>query len=492
MDNMGISGETLTQEGNMWMGEKKKQTNTKNTDAVKAERPAGNQSEAERLGQGGYYVRQPSLGKGRGSWLKQQFGRSIAMFLAVAACILLYFALLRASQISAAVSTLIGVAKPIIYGLGIAYLLNPIVKLVDKRMLPFLEKKCPNFKKKKQLSRSVGIFLSLLFLLAVVVALLNMMIPELYSSIRDMILNVPSQMNRFVDSLSEMNRDNSTLGTLLENIMTEATEFLQNWMRTDLMNSVNELMSSLTVGVINILKEILNLLIGLIVSAYVLFSKEKFSRQCKKITYALFKPSSANMLLHLTIKSNEIFGGFIIGKIIDSAIIGVLCFIGLSIMNMPYTLLVSVIVGVTNVIPFFGPYIGAIPSAVLILLADPKMGVYFIIFILALQQFDGNVLGPKILGNSTGLSAFWVVFSILIAGGLFGVPGMILGVPAFAVIYYIVDMLIDYRLEKQKLPTQTSAYDEYSYVETDGTFIHADKNILKEEGNKNHADPSAE
>ena len=492
MDNMGISGETLTQEGNMWMGEKKKQTNTKNTDAVKAERPAGNQSEAERLGQGGYYVRQPSLGKGRGSWLKQQFGRSIAMFLAVAACILLYFALLRASQISAAVSTLIGVAKPIIYGLGIAYLLNPIVKLVDKRMLPFLEKKCPNFKKKKQLSRSVGIFLSLLFLLAVVVALLNMMIPELYSSIRDMILNVPSQMNRFVDSLSEMNRDNSTLGTLLENIMTEATEFLQNWMRTDLMNSVNELMCSLTVGVINILKEILNLLIGLIVSAYVLFSKEKFSRQCKKITYALFKPSSANMLLHLTIKSNEIFGGFIIGKIIDSAIIGVLCFIGLSIMNMPYTLLVSVIVGVTNVIPFFGPYIGAIPSAVLILLADPKMGVYFIIFILALQQFDGNVLGPKILGNSTGLSAFWVVFSILIAGGLFGVPGMILGVPAFAVIYYIVDMLIDYRLEKRKLPTQTSAYDEYSYVETDGTFIHADKNILKEEGNKNHADPSAE
>lgn len=492
MDNMGISGETLTQEGNMWMGEKKKQTNTKNTDAVKAESRAGSQLETERLGQGGYYVRQPSLGKGRGSWLKQQFGRSIAMFLAVAACILLYFALLRASQISAAVSTLIGVAKPIIYGLGIAYLLNPIVKLVDKRMLPFLEKKCPNFKKKKQLSRSVGIFLSLLFLLAVVVALLNMMIPELYSSIRDMILNVPSQMNRFVDSLSEMNRDNSTLGTLLENIMTEATEFLQNWMRTDLMNSVNELMSSLTVGVINILKEILNLLIGLIVSAYVLFSKEKFSRQCKKITYALFKPSSANMLLHLTIKSNEIFGGFIIGKIIDSAIIGVLCFIGLSIMNMPYTLLVSVIVGVTNVIPFFGPYIGAIPSAVLILLADPKMGVYFIIFILALQQFDGNVLGPKILGNSTGLSAFWVVFSILIAGGLFGVPGMILGVPAFAVIYYIVDMLIDYRLEKRKLPTQTSAYDEYSYVETDGTFIHADKNILKEEGNKNHADPSAE
>ena len=184
------------------------------------------------------------------------------------------------------------------------------------------------------------------------------------------------------------------------------------------------------------------------------------------------------MILHLTIKSNEIFGGFIIGKIIDSAIIGVLCFAGLSILNMPYTMLVSVIVGVTNVIPFFGPYIGAIPSAILILLAEPKMGIYFIIFIIALQQFDGNVLGPKILGDSTGLSAFWVVFSILIGGGLFGVPGMILGVPTFAVVYYIVGMLVNNKLEKKKLPVKTDAYDEYSYVESDGTYVHADKNIF--------------
>lgn len=473
------------------MAEEQRQTEQIHTEPNETdEKNTRKDTEKEHTARGGYYIKQPSFGKGKPSWFKQQFGKSIVIFLAVASCILLYFALLRASQITRAVSTLISVAKPIIYGLGIAYLLNPIVKSVDRRLVPFLEKKCPNFKKKKQLSRSVGIFLALLFLLAVIVALLNMMIPELYSSIRDMIMNVPSQLSRFADSLGEMNRDNSTLGTLLENIMTEATDFIQNWMRTDLMNSVNELMSSLTVGVINVLREIMNLLIGLIVSAYVLFSKEKFSRQCKKLTYALFKPSSANMVLHLTIKSNEIFGGFIIGKIIDSAIIGVLCFIGLSLLNMPYTMLVSVIVGVTNVIPFFGPYIGAIPSAVLILLADPKMGIYFIIFIIALQQFDGNVLGPKILGNSTGLSAFWVVFSILIGGGLFGVPGMILGVPTFAVIYYIADMLIDHKLDKRKLPTETDAYDEYSYVETDGTFIRADKNILREEGNKNHADPS--
>lgn len=187
------------------------------------------------------------------------------------------------------------------------------------------------------------------------------------------------------------------------------------------------------------------------------------------------------MLLHLTIKSNEIFGGFIIGKIIDSAIIGVLCFVGLSMLKMPYTLLVSVIVGVTNVIPFFGPYIGAIPSAVLIMLTDPKMGIYFILFILVLQQLDGNVIGPKILGDSTGLSAFWVVFAILLGGGLFGVIGMILGVPTFAVIYYIINMLINHMLEKKKLPIDTAAYGEMSYVDADGTYVHSDDNETNKE-----------
>lgn len=442
--------------------------------------------------QRGYYVNQPVLSKNRTSWIKQQFGKSIAMVLAVVACIIFYFLLLRVDQVSGVVAKFFSVSKPITYGLVIAYLLNPIVKNIDRKLLPFLEQKVPKFKKKQQLCRGIGIFLSLVLLLAVVVALLNMMIPELYRSIRDMIMNVPSQLNRFVEAFREMNRSNSTLGNLLEEVMTQATDFLQNWMRTDLMPRVNDLMSGLTVGVINVLKEIMNVLIGLIVSVYVLFSKEKFSRQCKKIIYALFRPSNANMVLHLTIKSNDIFGGFIIGKIIDSAIIGVLCFIGLTILDMPYTMLVSVVVGVTNVIPFFGPYIGAIPSALLILLTDPKMGIYFIIFIIALQQFDGNVLGPKILGDTTGLSAFWVVFSILIGGGLFGVPGMILGVPTFAVIYYIVDMIIDHKLEKKKLPTDTDSYDEYSYVEEDGTFIHAEKNILKEEGKKKHADSSTE
>lgn len=447
-------------------------------------------SETEENTKTGYYIRQPILRQRKKSWIKQQFGKSMVIFLGAGACILFYFLLLRAGHISGVLQKFIHVSKPIIYGLAIAYLLNPIVKAIDHKFVPFLEKRFPNFKQAKSLSRGVGILLSILILVAVIVALFNMMIPELYRSVRDMIMTVPSQLNKFIMALSEMNTDSSPIGNVVQSVMTEATNFIQNWLRTDLLTQINDLMSGLTVGILSIMREIMNFLIGLIVSAYVLFSKERFSKQSKKITYALLKADQANMLLHLTIKSNEIFGGFIIGKIIDSIIIGVLCFIGLSILKMPYTLLVSVIVGVTNVIPFFGPYIGAIPSAILILLTEPKMGIYFIIFIIALQQFDGNVLGPKILGDSTGLSAFWVVFSILIGGGLFGVPGMILGVPTFAVIYYIVGMIINHRLEKKKLPQNTEAYDEYSYVESDGTYVHADKNIFKEEERKKNANSS--
>lgn len=424
----------------------------------------------------GYYAARPSFGKSGPSKLRQKFSRGMTFFVVIAASIIFYFALLRLPAISGVFKEIFHVLKPIVYGLGIAYLLNPIVKFVEAHLEPVLKKKLSKPKQIHALARGAGIFAAVAVLLLVIIALFNMMIPELYRSIRDMVVTVPSQLNQMVDTIMEMNTKNTTLNQLLTNILKEATEYIQNWMRTDLLTQINVVMSNLTVGVINIVSEFLNVVIGIIVSIYVLFSKEKFASQCKKGVYAIFKPSHANMILHLTIKSNEIFGGFIIGKIIDSVIIGVLCFIGLSVLNMPYTLLVSVIVGVTNVIPFFGPYIGAIPSAILIMLSDPKMGIYFIIFVLVLQQLDGNIIGPKILGDSTGLSAFWVVFAILLGGGLFGFVGMILGVPTFAVIYYIVNMLVNHRLEKKRLPTDTDFYGERSYVDSDGTYVHSDDN----------------
>lgn len=428
-----------------------------------------------------YYAGTPNLGR-KPSKLRQQFNRGMTVFLVVAASIMFYFALLRVTNLSAVVVEIIGVLKPILYGCAIAYLLNPIVKKVDEKLVPILEKKMKKPENAKKLSRGVGILASLVLLFCLISVLLNLLIPELYSSVRNLVLTLPRQISDAMERLNEVLIEESTTGTILKNVLEEGTDMFMNWMKTDFMNRVNELMSNLTVGVFNVVSEIFNMLIGVIVSIYILFSKELFSRQSKKAVYAIFSADHANMILHLTMKSNEMFGGFIIGKIIDSAIIGVLCFIGLSILNMPYVMLVSVIVGVTNVIPFFGPYIGAIPSAILIMLSDPMQGLYFIIFVLVLQQFDGNILGPKILGNSTGLSAFWVVFAILLGGGLFGFVGMVMGVPTFAVIYYIVDMILDSRLEKKKLPIRSDYYDELSYVDSAGKYIHSEKEEKKEKG----------
>lgn len=417
-----------------------------------------------------YYEKRPEFGNRGPSKILLHFRKGITFFLVIAACVIFYFALLRINDISAGIAKLLDVLKPILYGLAIAYLLNPIVKQVDRLLIPQLKKKMA-LEKAQKLSRGVGVLVSLIMLLALILALCNMLIPELYKSIRDMVYTLPGQISDVVEKITSIQTDKSPAGIMVRNLLEQGSDALQNWIKQDLLTKVNEVMSNLTVGVINFVSEILNFLIGLIVSIYILFSKETFSAQSKKIVYAVFRTDHANMILHLTKKSNEIFGGFIIGKIIDSLIIGVLCFFGLTILKMPYILLISVIVGVTNVIPFFGPYIGAIPSAILILLNDPIKGVYFLIFILVLQQLDGNVIGPKILGNSTGLSAFWVVFSILIGGGLFGFVGMIMGVPTFAVIYYIITMLINHMLEKKKLPLLTSRYGEKSYVDDYGRFV---------------------
>ncbi len=456
-----------------------------NNEESTKENPSGEEKSGEQeTGGQAYYSSRPKIG-GRGpSKLRQQFNRGMTYFLVIAASLLFYFALLRLTNLSDVFVKIFDVLKPVIYGCVIAYLLNPIVRKVDKYLVPVLKKKMTKPGQAEKTSRGIGILIALGVLGVLIVTLCNLLIPELYSSIRNLVFTLPRQLNDLVDSLSEVKLDDSTTSTLVKVALKEGTDMFQNWLRTDLLARANELMSNLTVGVFNILGELFDALIGVIVSIYLLFSKELFACQSKKCVYAMLPARHANMVLHLSTKSNEIFGGFIIGKIIDSAIIGVLCFIGLSILKMPYAMLVSVIVGVTNVIPFFGPYIGAIPSAILIMLADPMKGLYFIIFILLLQQFDGNILGPKILGNSTGLSAFWVIVAILLGGGLFGFAGMIMGVPTFAVLYYIVQMNVNSHLERKKLPEDSGYYDRMSYVDDEGNYYHSEAQETAEDEKK--------
>ena len=400
--------------------------------------------------------------------LKTYFMKGFTYFLVIVACIMCYFAFLRIDDIAKFLKEVATILQPIIMGLVFAYLLNPMVKMIERNLIPVLDERIKNEKKVRSLARNIGVFTSILITLAVVVLLLNMVLPELYESIRDMIISLPGQMNDAMEYLEAHAIKDSAISGTLNTVLENAAASLETWLRTDLISQVNQMMSSLTSGVISFFETLFNIVIGLIVSVYVLTSKEKFIGQCKKATYALFQKDRANLILQVTRKSNEIFGGFVIGKIIDSIIIGIICFVVLSLLKMPYTLLVSVVVGVTNVIPFFGPFIGAIPSIILILLAEPIKGLYFMIFILLLQQFDGNILGPKILGNSTGLSAFWVVFSILLGGGMFGFVGMVMGVPTFAVFYYLVEMFLNQKLQKKKLPSSSDAFEKVDYIDEDG------------------------
>ena len=406
---------------------------------------------------------------------------AVLVFVLFCCCTMFFFMIYRYNGVSKGWDTVMKVLQPITFGLVIAYLINPIMKFFEKHLLHFLEPRVQKEKKCRKIARSIATGGAVVVFVLIVILLFAMMIPQLISSISGMVNSLPKQVDSFIDWFNGLtNSDNEIIQSLETNMMDMVT-YLENWVKDSFLPNIQTYITSITSGVINMVKVLMNAVIGLIVSVYVLFSKEKFASQCKKLVYAIMRPSRANMVLHLTIKSNEIFGGFIIGKIIDSAIIGVLCFVGLSILDMPYTMLVSVIVGVTNVIPFFGPYIGAIPSAVLILLSDPKMGIYFIIFVFLLQQLDGNIIGPKILGDSTGLSAFWVVFSILFGGGMFGFVGMILGVPTFAVIYYIVKMLVNHQLENHTLPTDTGAYDQFGYVNNEGEYARVDEATEKKE-----------
>lgn len=433
----------------------------------------------------------------KANWnIKPYLAIGLTAFIVIIASISVFFLIYRYAGLAELWNKLSNILQPITIGLILAYLVNPIVKFEEKHLLPFLKKRMKNQNRAEKFSRMISILGALIFVGLIIGILLQMVIPELYSSIEGMIVDLPKQVNYFTDWAGSYIDEESEIAKYLEQGLRQGITFFEDWAKTDFLPQTKNILTSLTTGAISVVKVLFNVIIGIIISIYVLMSKETFIGQAKKLVYALFPAKQANAIVHTGHKSNKIFGGFISGKILDSLIIGILCFIGLSILKMPYTLLVSVIVGVTNIIPFFGPYLGAIPSAILIMLSSPLHGLYFIIFILVLQQVDGNIIGPKILGDSTGLTSFWVVFAILIGGGLFGVLGMIMGVPVFAVIYYIIRNIINYVLERKKLPKETSQYTDVRCLNIQEHKLEhweTDKNPEdKKQKNKNPEDDKTE
>lgn len=382
------------------------------------------------------------------------------------------FVIINWGKVKTNVGILGRILEPITYGAVFAYLMTPIYNRVRTGVMAVTKNAIEAEKPRKSLGAVVATAVSLLVLIAVVTGLISMLIPQLINSVKTIIDALPSSINNLALWIEKLFADNPDMEATVMEQYSAASAYVQNWLTNEVLPNIYNILSGLSSGLFSFLNTLKNVLIGLIVMVYLLNMKEKLIMQAKMIVYGAFPLRVANKVIEEARYVHLVFGGFIIGKLLDSLIIGLLSFVLLSFMNMPYVLLISVIIGVTNVIPFFGPFIGAIPSAFLILLVSPIKCLYFIIFILLLQQFDGNILGPKILGDSTGLSSFWVLFSILLFGGLFGFVGMIIGVPTFAVFYKLITEFISYLLEKRQLSADIEHYEKLDHIdEKQKTYI---------------------
>ena len=407
----------------------------------------------------------------------------LAGFGAISLSILFFFFIYRFDGFGDAVSKVTGILMPFIYGAVIAYLLKPVCNTIEG----FLHRIFPE--KLHSMANMLAIAATLLFGVLVVYALVMMVVPQLITSVTSLYYTAQTSITRFMRwvNTQKVFLDNETLMGYFNDAYDAIADNLTT-LRTTLLPSLQNLqgiLSGVGVGVMNVVIWFKNLLIGLIVAVYLLASRKKFAKQAKMILYSVVKPHWAQLIQEEVLYADKMFGGFINGKIMDSAIIGVLCYfaciifkfpsallvsviigvlcyIGCLIFKFPSALLVSVIIGVTNVIPFFGPFIGAVPATLLILIQSPIKAIWFVLFVLVLQQLDGNVIGPKILGNTTGLSSFWVLFSILLFGGLWGFVGMIVGVPLFAVIYDVIKKLVFHGLRRNgQLDQMTIYHDEF-------------------------------
>lgn len=412
-------------------------------------------------------------------WDKKYLYWGITAFLVIISSICFYYLIFHSTNLKSNFLKIMSILMPIIDGLILAYLMSPIVNWLEGKFIyPFLEKKKIAVSKKvTKFVRAGSIIVTLIIVAICIYAFLVMVIPQLIQSVQSIVYQFPSYVNNLSAWLAKVLAANPEIEHYVVTVIDTYSIDIGSWMNKTLLPQINALVKVVSVSVLGMLEFTWNMILGLVISIYLLASKEKFLGQCKKIFYAFLEPRRANEWIEDLRLIHRTFGGFINGKILDSIIIGILCFVIINVMGTPYPMLISVIVGVTNVIPFFGPYLGAIPSALLILMVDPLQCLYFIIFILILQQFDGNFLGPKILGDSTGLSSFWVIFSITVFGGLIGVAGMVIGVPLFAVIYAFVKRRVNRNLRKKGMTVDTDAYIVLDQVTEEGTFLRKESAV---------------
>ncbi len=383
----------------------------------------------------------------------------LTVFCTVSAILLFYDTLFGQRVLQALNGQLLAALSPVLIGALMAYLLVPVVDFFERRLFPRAAERARQAGRyNARGARAVSILLTWLVIAVLAYLLASVLLPELYRSVMQLLGNVElyyQTISGWVQHLLEANPE-------LEHFVTEQMNAYFNdmtsWLTGTVLPQAQSLMSAVSGGIMSAFNFVLDLLVGIIVSVFLLATKEQCAAYGCKLVYGLFSQENVRWVLRGVRKVDSIFSGFVRGKLLDSLIIGILCFVGCTLLRFPYAPLVSVIVGVTNVIPFFGPFLGAIPSIFLILLASPIQAVYFGLFVLALQQLDGNVIGPLILGDKTGLSSLWVIIAILVGGSFFGVPGMFFGVPVCACIHTAINFFVETRLRRKDLPPDTSAY----------------------------------
>ncbi len=376
-----------------------------------------------------------------------------------------FFLFYRIRGFGAFFNDLIGILEPFIYGFVIAYVLRPTCRWWERHIRQLLEK--AHIKHARAIASGLAITFCELLALTIVIALFMLVIPQVVTSIMSLISALPDQLDNANTWLHDTLEKYPTAQQNWDKMYADLSTQLKEWLNGDLAPMLQALFNGISNQVVGIVGFLKNAFLGVIVSIYLLAARRRFRAQSRLILFSIFKEKWAKLIEEEIEYADRMFSGFLMGKLLDSLIIGIICFVGTYLMGIKSALLISVVVGVTNVIPFFGPYIGAIPSILWLLLENPLHAVYFMIFILILQQADGNFIGPKILGNSTGLSSFWVLFSILFFGGLWGFVGMIIGVPLFAVIYDIITRLVVRGLRYNQKEDMLEAYDD-EYVKKVG------------------------
>ena len=383
------------------------------------------------------------------------------MILAVVALsLLLLGALLYLPKIGGAISAFLGALRPIFTGAVVAYLLSPIAKRLEAWLQRRLKKTKLSNTRRDKLSLGLSVVGALLLLLLLLAGFFAMLLPQLYVSLMGLANSIPDYFQDAEATVLKWLEDDPQLRAFVETQLARAYQGLTNLLNPQTFNRIWDFLSGLTSSVISVVGFVVDLALGFVASVYILWSRRRFLAQAKKITAAFCRPGLADRLFDTARRIHRTFSGYIVGTLTDALIVGIITYIATTLMGMPYTPIIATVVGVTNIIPILGPFLGAVPSALLILLADPWKCLYFILFIVILQQVDGNIIAPRIIGSNTGLSGFWVLTAITVAGSLFGLAGMVVCVPTMAVLYALISEWVSGRLARKGMPTDTAVYGE--------------------------------